>query len=164
MEIENLALKKRFTPERQQQIDGVLSYLFMLGLDGKDLIAIGNKIEREKQRQLALSLKNIIKSYEVTPLNDFLEPIYTYSISAASLTPNFRLRVKEQDYVFKIVNPRKGGGWAEFEVIGPTRSDRYTINWYESFRRLNTRNATLVESIRWAIILDIHAGLVKLPA
>lgn len=164
MEFQDLALRKRFTPERQQQIDGIISYLFTLGLDGKDLIAIGNKIEREKQKKLVLSLKNIIKSYDVTPLNESLEPINTYSISAASLTLNFRLRVKEQDYIFKIVNPRKGGGWAEFEVIGPTGSDRYTINWYESFKRLNTRRATLVESIRWAIILDVHAGLVKLPA
>lgn len=55
---------KRFAPEKQDQIRQLVSYATLMGLSGKDLISIGGKLDRVKERQQHEALVRIAEGYE----------------------------------------------------------------------------------------------------
>lgn len=56
---------KRFEAGKAPQIEQLISYVTLLGLSGRDLIAVGGKMEREKTRQTRIQNDEIVKTFEV---------------------------------------------------------------------------------------------------
>lgn len=56
---------KRFPADKQEQVRGLVNYATLMGLDGKDLISIGNKLNRIRDRREILSNRAIIEAMDI---------------------------------------------------------------------------------------------------
>lgn len=59
VEEEVLLSFKRFPAEKQEQVRGLVSYAQLMGLDGKDLMSIGGKLDRIKKKRETELLRTI---------------------------------------------------------------------------------------------------------
>lgn len=59
---------KRFSKDKQDQIRGLVNYVTLMGLTGKDLISIGGKLDRLKASQEIKRNREIIKSFNCLPI------------------------------------------------------------------------------------------------
>lgn len=64
---EELVLK-RFPPEKQEQVRQLIAYAQLMGLDGKDLVSIGGKLNRMRQAGERDRNLEIIRSFDVQPI------------------------------------------------------------------------------------------------
>jgi hypothetical protein len=66
VEEEVLLSFKRFSAEKQDQVRALVNYATLMGLDGKDLVSIGGKLDRIKQKRerdrLRIVADELIKS------------------------------------------------------------------------------------------------------
>lgn len=67
-ELKNDLTFKRFSPEKQEQIRQLVAYTALMGLDGKDLVSIGGKLDRIAKRQELDRNLEIGRSYVITPV------------------------------------------------------------------------------------------------
>lgn len=56
---------RRFAPEKQDSIRALVSYTTLLGLDGKDLISIGGRLDRLKVKRERESNKKIVLAMDI---------------------------------------------------------------------------------------------------
>jgi hypothetical protein len=61
---------KRFPKEKQDQIRGLVNYVTLMGLTGKDLVSIGGKLDRLKSSQEIKRNKEIVKSFTCLPIGN----------------------------------------------------------------------------------------------
>lgn len=59
---------KRFPKDKQDQIRGLVNYVTLMGLTGKDLVSIGGKLDRLKASQEIKRNKEIVKSFNCLPI------------------------------------------------------------------------------------------------
>lgn len=59
IEEEVLLSFKRFPADKQEQVRGLVSYAQLMGLDGKDLMSIGGKLDRIKKKHETERLRTI---------------------------------------------------------------------------------------------------------
>ena len=58
---------RRFGDEKQEQVRQLVAYITLMGLTAKDLISIGNKLERDRRNTEAEKIWTIIESYNIVP-------------------------------------------------------------------------------------------------
>jgi len=73
MEEEELEFK-RFPKEKQEQVRQLVAYANLMGLDGKDLVSIGGKLERLKSSNERRRRMDAISQYKIQAL-DALRPV-----------------------------------------------------------------------------------------
>lgn len=68
-ELQEELVFKRFPVEKQEQVRGLVSYAMLMGLDGKDLTSIGQKLTRIAQAQSKKSNADRIADYKCLPVH-----------------------------------------------------------------------------------------------
>lgn len=58
---------KRFSDDKQEQVRQLVAYTTLMGLTGKDLISIGNKLERNRRIAEEDKIWSMLESYNITP-------------------------------------------------------------------------------------------------
>lgn len=56
---------KRFSKEKQEQIHALVNYATLMGLDGKDLVSIGGKLDRIKTKRITMQNRAIVESMAI---------------------------------------------------------------------------------------------------
>lgn len=90
---------KRFSDEKQEQVRQLVAYTTLMGLTGKDLISIGNKLERERRNAEAERLWNIVDSYNIEPIGRYAGRNYR-----KSYIDGFKMVYNGKTYYFEDTN------------------------------------------------------------
>lgn len=138
----------RFSDDKQDQIEQLIEYAQLLGLTGRDLVAIGGKIDRLQAKQRKDANMVIIKGFECLPIGKDTN-------TARSLDKRFKLKTSTGTYNFE-TGASLTGGWDSWTVtnlktkvkkgynVDPYEYDLPTTNW-------STRQ-------RYTMLLDIANG------
>ena len=59
---------KRFPADKQDQVRGLVNYATLMGLNGKDLISIGGKLNRIQDRREVMANRAIIEAMDIQPI------------------------------------------------------------------------------------------------
>lgn len=118
MSEENELKFKRFSEDKQEQIRQLIAYTSLMGLSGKDLISIGNKLERIRKNAEAEKIWSLLDSFKVQGTGRYTDR-------------NFR-RAYVDDF--------------KFEYGGVTYHAQYT-SWDRTTFRLNAKGKTKSKSV-----------------
>jgi hypothetical protein len=145
-ELQEELVFKRFPAEKQEQVRGLVSYAILIGLDGRDLSSIGQKLTRMSQAQIKKSNADRIADYECLP------------VQQRGIIQNsdewFRLHTPNGTYKFRHLSH------ANWEVTSMSRKVilRYGVkNEDAAFKGTNYWTSDL-EIYRKQLLLDIADG------
>lgn len=91
-ELQEELVFKRFPADKQEQVRGLVSYAMLMGLDGKDLTSIGQKLTRMAQTQVRQSNSSRVADFERLPVQKNGRPM--------DLDDCFRLKTLNGHYKF----------------------------------------------------------------
>ena len=133
----------RFSDDKQDQIEQLIEYAQLLGLTGRDLVAIGGKIDRLQAKQRKAANMVIIKGFECLPIGKDTN-------TAWNLDKRFKLKTSTGTYNFET------GGWDSWTVTNlKTKVKKgYNVDPYE-YDLPNTNWSTRQ---RYTMLLDIANG------
>jgi hypothetical protein len=135
----------RFPAEKQDQIEQLIAYAQLLGLSGKDLVAIGGKMDREQAKRLKIANMEIVRGFECLPIG---------KDSKHDLDTRFKLKTIDGAYNF--VND----SWQRWIVTSvKTKVQRNHYSNTDMYDLPKTRWRT---QQRYAMLLDIAEGRFKL--
>ena len=140
---------KRFPAEKQDQVRALVNYATLMGLNGKDLVSIGGKLDRIKESQDRARRIAIVKGYEVLPIGK--------DAKASSQTQKDRI-----DQRFKLVTTNGTfhfeNNYGNFRIKSVNTNKVLTHQpQYRSWGRIPWRTRE-----RYDMLIDIHEGLVHL--
>lgn len=135
----------RFSEARQDQVEQLIAYAELLGLTGRDLVAIGGKMDREKSKVKKLANMEIIKGFECLPIgrDRFGREM--------SLDFRFKLKTSAGNYNFTNVD-----GWNIWEVhsLKTKMKIDHPVNMYE----YELPKVSYQTRSRYAMLLDVASG------
>ena len=135
-ELQEELVFKRFPVEKQEQVRGLVSYAILMGLDGKDLTSIGQKLTRMDQAQTRKSNSDRIADFNLLPVQK----------NGRVLDRDVSFRLKTLNGYYKFIH-RSGSNW---EI---TSMSRKSITRY----RVKNEDAQFVGSrYRWSQSQEIH--------
>jgi hypothetical protein len=137
---------KRFPVEKQEQVRGLVSYAMLMGLDGRDLASIGQKLTRMALAQSKISNADRIADYSCLPVqkNGIIQDYDEW----------FRLHTLNGNYKFRHMN---NSNW-EVTSMRTHVILRYGVkNKDAQFRGTNYWTRSL-EIHRKQLLLDIADG------
>lgn len=135
----------RFSKDKQEQLEQFVAYAQLMGLSGRDLVAIGGKIDREQAKQRKIANMEIVRGFECLPIG--ADDKYQLDI-------RFKLKTVAGAYNFD------DDGWNRWEVTSlKTKVQRvHHVDTYDyDLPKTNYRTRS-----RYAMLLDIAAGKFKL--
>jgi len=135
----------RFSADKQEQLEQFVAYAQLMGLSGRDLVAIGGKIEREQAKQRKLANMEIVRGFECLPIG---------ADDKYNLDHRFKLKTVDGAYNFE------DDSWSRWEVTSlKTKVKRtYFVDTYEwDLPKTHYRTRQ-----RYAMLLDIASGKFKL--
>jgi hypothetical protein len=147
---DELLFFKRFPEEKQDQVRGLIEYVTLMGLTGKDLVSIGGKLDRIKLAQAKSANLAVVNSYKCLPIGN---------------DKNSSIRERLIDRRFKLMTPR---GYYTFERHGNSlygcsynvtandtkvRIVHTTDHWNYELPKMRSERV-----IRYSTLLDINAG------
>jgi len=145
MEEEEL-LFKRFPAEKQEQVRQLVAYAQLMGLDGKDLVSIGGKLDRIKASAEYKRNKSLVES-SFTFLNVGRDRGEYY------LNSRWRIKTAGGSYTFQ------AQGWDVYRVrsnkTGAVRDHRVTNDY-------SLGTGDYYKRRRYAVMLDVCNGLLTL--
>ena len=145
MEEEEL-LFKRFPAEKQEQVRQLVAYAQLMGLDGKDLVSIGGKLDRIKASAEYKRNKSLVES-SFTFLNVGRDRGEYY------LNSRWRIKTAGGSYTFQ------AQGWDVYRVrsnkTGAVRDHRVTNDY-------SLGTGDYYKRRRYAVMLDVCNGLLPL--
>lgn len=112
--VDDKRFMSRFGADRGPQIEQLISYITLLGFTGKDLVAIGGKMERQKEKNIALHNEEIVKQFKFELIGQdrdvnhrgrfkIKNPYGTYHVQCQSFwhgeVKNTKTRVKKNYFV-----------------------------------------------------------------
>lgn len=133
---------RRFSKEKQEQVRQLVAYTTLMGLNGKDLVSIGGKLDRIEQRKELERKLHIVRGYDIKPIG----------------------RDKKAEGRFKL---QLSGVWYHFantyntvQITNQTTKKviRQHYNVYSGWGRVPWRQRE-VYHVLWAL----HEGKIKLP-
>ncbi len=138
---------RRFSAERQEQIDQLISYAQLLGLSGTDLVSIGGKMNREQAKTKKSANLAIINGFRCLAIGN--DTINEYS-------HRFKLKTANGAYNLELYD-----GWAIWEVVSLRTKvvKKHTTNIWE-YELPKTHNYRLLS--KYSMLLDIAASKFKL--
>jgi hypothetical protein len=135
----------RFSKDRQEQLEQFVAYAQLMGLSGRDLVAIGGKIEREQAKQRKLANMEIVRGFDCLPIG---------ADTKHDLGKRFKLKTADGAYNFEY------DGWSRWEITSlKTKAKQgHSVDiWDYDLPKTDYRIRH-----RYAILLDIAAGKFKL--
>jgi len=135
----------RFSADKQDLIDQFVEYAQLMGLSGRDLVAIGGKLDRESKKEIKKSNMAIVKSFDCLPIGNDAQ---------WQLDNRFKLKTTNGAYNFDIYPY-----YVEIISLKTKVKQKHSIDpWeYELPRVSEWRTRS-----RYTILLDIAAGRIKL--
>lgn len=131
----------RFSKDKQEQLEQFVAYAQLMGLSGRDLVAIGGKIDREQAKQRKLANMEIVRSFECLPIG---------ADTFHDLDQRFKLKTLHGAYNFA------DDGWNRWEVVSlktKVKQVRYVDPYDYDLPKTNYRTRS-----RYAMLLEIAAG------
>ena len=136
---------KRFPKDKQAQVMQLVSWAEMLGLTGRDLVAIGGKIDRDIKAREREANRKICEQFECLNVGAD-QGIYR-------LNRRFKLKVGDSSYRFE------QDGWKGVDVYSNRTKQKayYSLDEYELGRWQH-------RSPQWrqTVLLNIYYGKIKL--
>lgn len=146
MSTEEELLFKRFPADKQEQVRQLVAYAQLMGLDGKDLVSIGGKLDRIKAAAEYRRNRSLVESSFI-----FLNVGRDHGEYA--LNNRWRIKTDSGSYTFAAqgwdvyrVKSNKTGAWVDHRVT----SD-YSLGTGDYYKRR-----------RYAMMLDVCNGLLPL--
>ena len=139
-------LFKRFPVEKQEQVRQLVAYAQLMGLDGKDLVSIGGKLDRIKAAAEYKRNKSLVESsFEFLPVGRDKGDHY--------LNSRWRIKTAGGSYTFTAqgwdmyrVKSNKTGG-----IVNHRVTNDYSLGTGDYYKRR-----------RYAVMLDVCNGLLPL--
>jgi hypothetical protein len=135
----------RFNADKQDLIEQFVEYAQLMGLSGRDLVAIGGKLEREQKKERKLANMAIVKEFQCLPIG---------KDSPHHLSYRFKLKTTDGAYNFTY------DGWDRYEIVSlRTKVQRMVVvhSWDHDLPKTDHRTRA-----RYAVLLDIASGKIKL--
>lgn len=132
----------RFSDARQDQVEQLISYAELLGLSGRDLVAIGGKMDREQARIKKIANMEIVRGFECLPIGR--DTLNDYSI-------RFKLKTVHGAYNFENID-----GWNMWEAVSlktKVQKQHYVDMYEYDLPKTHYRARS-----RYALLLDIAGG------
>lgn len=135
---------KRFPQEKQDQVRALVNYATLMGLDGKDLVSIGGKLNRIGEKRELISRKTIIEGMGCRPVGKDRSCYNRWAWTDSSgITYHFT------------------GSYSRYEITNTTtkrRTSGYTSERYNfgRFRILDNHDLP-------SIMLNVYYGNITLP-
>lgn len=140
-------IKGRFSDAKQDQIEQLVSYATMLGLNGSDLVAIGGKMNREAANINKKANMDIISGFVCLPIG---------KDGSDKINDRFKLKTPSGAYNFT------NGSWYDQWDIHSLKTGvthGWTIDAYEYDL---SRSYSYKEKSRFSLLLDISKGKINL--
>lgn len=135
---------KRFPAEKQDQVRGLVNYATLMGLDGKDLVSIGGKLDRLKASRLKKSNMQAVESFECLPIG---------KDSNRDIDQRFKMVTVGGTYHFE----RSGSRWT-ITSLSTKKSVRHNVDsWEYSLPKVGYERRH-----RYCLLLDISSGKIVL--
>jgi len=131
----------RFSKDKQEQLEQFVAYAQLMGLSGRDLVAIGGKIDREQAKQRKLSNMEIIRGFDCITIG---------ADTIHDLDKRFKLKTASGAYNFE------DDGWSRWEVTSLKTKVKKThfVDTYDyDLPKTDYRTRQ-----RYAMLLDIASG------
>jgi len=135
-------IRGRFSDDKQDQIEQLISYATMLGLTGADLVAIGGKMDRERKKVTAKTNLELIKSVEIFKIGN---DIYTEQ----------RFKNKTSTGAYNIENQ----GWDTWKV---TSLATKTTIFYKTTNDIDLPRTSWQRTHHQRLLYDVATGAIKL--
>lgn len=137
---------KRFSDAKYAQVEQLISYSQLLGLNGTDLIAIGGKLERQAAKARKLENLKIIEGFVCLPVGrDHKNNI------------NKRFKIEGAHSHYRFENRAYATLWTVINTKTKVRLD-YVVD----IHRYDLPSTDWFTKIRYAMLLDIASGSFKL--
>jgi len=135
----------RFSEDKKDLIEQFVEYAQLMGLSGRDLVAIGGKLDRESKKEVKKANMAIIKGFDCLTIgNDF----------QWQLDNRFKLKTANGAYNFDI-HPY----YVEIISLKTKVKQRHSIDpWQYELPRVSEWRTRA----RYTTLLDIAAGRIKL--
>ena len=146
-ELQEELVFRRFPAEKQEQVRGLVSYAMLMGLDGRDLTSIGQKLTRFAQTEKRRSNLERIADYKCLAIKKSGRPL--------GIDDNFRLETVHGIYKF---GHKFGNTW---NIINPDQSTIRTygvVNCEEEFAGTTNNYCNQQKIRRMQLLLDIADG------
>jgi hypothetical protein len=131
----------RFPAEKHEQIEQLIVFAKLMGLSGRDLVAIGGKIDREDRKALVQSNMHLVNTFQCLTIG---------FDSVHNLDSRFKLKTGRGAYNFHSI------GWNSWLItsLKTKIKQTYTVDVYSyDLPRIDFRT-----KCRYAILLDIAQG------
>lgn len=132
----------RFSNARQDQVEQLISYAEMLGLSGRDLVAIGGKMDREQTKIKKIANMEIIRSFECLPIGR--DVINDHSI-------RFKLKTVHGAYNLESID-----GWNMWAAV--SLKTKVQKQHYVDMHEYDLPKSHYRVKSRYALLLDIASG------
>ena len=136
---------KRFSAEKQDQIRALVNYATLMGLDGKDLVSIGGKLDRIKIKQEIDHNRNIVLGMGIRPINKDTSCRQRWAWKGGDGTL----------YHFK------GGSWYDVQIVNTKTNTSYrsSVPHHYEFGRFSFKQNRDLPNV----MLNVYHGHIKLP-
>lgn len=142
---------KRFSADKQEQIRQFVAYAQMMGLSGKDIRSIGDKLDRMNKAEIKRANLEIVQGYECLPIG--ADRNLPKGSLEEQLDCRFKLKTARGAYNFS----RDYSRWkvtslttkvTNLYIVSPFKYELGQGDWYRQ--------------ARYAVLLDINAGNIVL--
>lgn len=137
----------RFSDARQDQVEQLISYAELLGLSGRDLVAIGGKMERERVKAKKTANMALVGTFECLPIG---------RDTITERTVRFKLKTSTGAYNFENVD-----NWDHWTVLSLStkvkkfhRADLYEYDLPRLHYLLRSRYTVLLDIALGKFLLD----------
>lgn len=136
----------RFPAEKQDQIEQLIAYAQLLGLSGKDLVAIGGKMDRDRASEEKRANMAVIESFDCL----LIGRDNPYDIDN-------RFKLKTVDGAYNFVQDGYHSQWVVTSLRTKVQRSHYADAYNWALPKTKWRKQQ-----RYAMLLDINAGRFKL--
>lgn len=145
---------KRFSKDKQEQIKQFVAYAQMMGLTGKDIRSIGDKLDRQAKAELRKQNMEIIRGYECLPIGEDSKHRRHKNWFQKVLDGRFKLKTAIGTYRFDL---QYGSSWRITSLKTKSKKNYHTASEDYELGVIDWSRRS-----RYALILDINAGKLKL--
>ena len=142
---------KRFSKDKQEQIKQFVAYAQMMGLTGKDIRCIGDKLDRMRKAEERNANMAAIKTLECIPIGDDRRHKGEY----LQQQMDYRFKLKTDSGTYKFL-----GHYNDWNIT--SMGTKQTIKYQTKFDGQLTETRTWSRRARWCLLMDIYNGTLKL--
>ena len=142
---------KRFSKDKQEQINQFVAYAQMMGLTGKDIRSIGDKLDRERKAVERKANMEIIKGFKCIAIGK--DAMHKGEMLESMLDNRFKLKTDSGVYKFN----ERYGIWEIYNPVTQTG-----IKHRPSYDHEVGTSRFWSRACRWHLLLDIYFGKVSL--